>query len=419
MNFNLGNIGHLGLISNENRNIRRGSEYDRLFPLGSPSNSLVTGSEDVFATRRHMIKIVRNSLDETRQIARHLKGSSLQETLKNIYDFLYDHVKYAKDRSGAEHLRSPLETWRDRKGDCDDYSIFISSALSNLGLPHYMRMAKYGGKSNYQHIYIVVPKQSGANMSERKDYYVVDPVVHGFDYEEPFSEKDDLIVQLPREGLQGINTSMNMNQDHQQIRDWLFSSGIANMQNKNSGLMFWYGGFNSYMQRSFPGGSTTSPVIALLWKHTGYDLSRAKTLFMQIAPEFFTSTGADLHWSKVQRNEPAVVASPTTAPKPSQGAEFNPSLIAPAIIPAPTIDQTVAAALPSITAMLVAETTKNSPAPVANDKSGSKLLLYGSLGAVAIFFLMSDKKRSIKPLSGAPKPQRKRRTGKKSVTMNM
>jgi hypothetical protein len=388
--MNTGNIGHLGLVSNDKRNIRRGSQYERLFPLGSPSKSVTMGAENAHATRRAMIKIVHNSLDETVQIARHLQTGSLPSTLKNIYEFLYSHIKYANDSPGVEHLRSPLETWRDRKGDCDDYSIFISSVLVNLGIPHYMSMAKYGGKFNFQHIYIIVPK-SGTKIRDRKDYYAVDPVVHEFDHEEPFSEKDDLLV--PKKGLRGLQglgtTSITSNmsgQEQKTIREWLFSTGIANMQNKNSGLMYWYGGYNSYLQREFPGGKG-GEMPGLFYKSTGYDLNKAKSMFMQIAPEFFTSTGTDLNWTKVQRNDVAAT-SPTTAT----------NLITQALVPQSN-------AIPQ------------NPNPTA---AGSNWLLLGGLGAVVLLLMNRKKKKPPdKPLAGVPKARKRRPTIKKAATMSM
>ena len=60
----------------------------------------------------------------------------LFRSLHAIWDFVYQHVQYKLDDPGYEQVRRPLRTWLDRKrgADCEDYSVFISSILLNLGV---------------------------------------------------------------------------------------------------------------------------------------------------------------------------------------------------------------------------------------------------------------------------------------------
>jgi hypothetical protein len=86
--------------------------------------------------------------------------------------------------------------------DCDDYSIFVGSLLKNLGIPFKLRITKYDGKKNFQHIYVIVPA-----VGDSEDEIVIDPVLSKFDYQKPFSfEKSDFDMSpLQVAGLRGID----------------------------------------------------------------------------------------------------------------------------------------------------------------------------------------------------------------------
>lgn len=197
----------LGLVANSKRSIKSGSEYDKYFQLSG-----VTGTERQVAhgtqkrSLAEMEKIVKRTLHQTRAIAPKLKGTALITTLSKIWHFVYDHIQYTLDKDDREQLREPARTWRDRAHgvDCDCYSIFISSILHNLGIPHAFRMTKYGG--DWQHVYIVVPKDGKkTSLEHRHQYYVVDPVVDSFNYEVPFTEKHDRFMsKMPITVLSGF-----------------------------------------------------------------------------------------------------------------------------------------------------------------------------------------------------------------------
>jgi hypothetical protein len=180
----------LGFVANGKRSINPGKEYDRYFDLttvkGEESELMANGT--VYDTLKQMQKIVRDTLPQTERIATKLQGSTRETTCKNIFNFLYQHVQYKKDNPLREQLRTPARTWKDRSSgvDCDCYSIFISSVLTNLKIPHAFRMAGY--KGDYQHVYVVVPKSGSAYTG---GYYTIDPVVDQFNYETPFTKKHD------------------------------------------------------------------------------------------------------------------------------------------------------------------------------------------------------------------------------------
>jgi hypothetical protein len=118
-----------------------------------------------------------------------LQGDSKTQTCQNIWDFLYHHIQYKLDKRGLEQLRRPARSWADRQEgiDCDCFSIFASSILTNLQIPHAFRITKYGG-DHFQHVYVVVPNDTGN--------IIIDPVLSRFNYEKPFSEHKDFDMNL-------------------------------------------------------------------------------------------------------------------------------------------------------------------------------------------------------------------------------
>jgi hypothetical protein len=183
----------LGLVASGKRSIRSGAEYAQYFDLSGVAGNEITlvDDGDVTDTIARMKKIVRDTLTQTKRIAQRLKGVNREATARNVWNFLYNNVQYTKDHPTREQLRTPIRTWRDRKAgvDCDCFSIFISSVLTNLGIPHAFRIAAYS--ADYQHVYVIVPK-SGTDLSS---YYTIDPVVDRFNYEAPPSNTKDFAMK--------------------------------------------------------------------------------------------------------------------------------------------------------------------------------------------------------------------------------
>jgi hypothetical protein len=175
--------------ANKKRNIKSGSQYDHLFLKAEGSTSTIRKNANVTHTVAFIPKVVGETLDQTKRLSRVLKGRTTHETCKNIWQFVYQHIAYKKDQEGFEQIRSPSRSWHDRRDgvDCDCYSVFISSILTNIGIAHLLRITKYH-RDYFQHIYPVVTG-SGKEI-------VLDCVTDQFDYEVPFSEKKDYPMDL-------------------------------------------------------------------------------------------------------------------------------------------------------------------------------------------------------------------------------
>lgn len=171
------------------RNIKSGIEFDNLFPRSENDNKTIRRNANVYHTVSFIPKVVQDTLQQTKHIAQRLKANSIYETCKNIWHFVYNYINYKKDQDGYEQIRSPARAWHDRQQgvDCDCYSVFMSSILTNLGIPHILRITKYH-RDYFQHIYPVVPDGS-KNIT-------IDCVTDKFDYEVPYSEKKDYPMDL-------------------------------------------------------------------------------------------------------------------------------------------------------------------------------------------------------------------------------
>lgn len=180
----------MGSITAGYRSIRSGSEYDRYFQRPSNDDKVIIQDGEVTDTVELMKKVVWKYLDDTKRIAPVLKGPTTKATCENLWDFLYHHIQYKLDEEGLEQLRRPARSWAERKSgiDCDCFSIFCSSILTNLQIPHSFRITKYGGSEHFQHVYVVIP--DGSVMIK------IDPVLDRFDYEKPFSQKRDFPMSL-------------------------------------------------------------------------------------------------------------------------------------------------------------------------------------------------------------------------------
>ncbi|HEX9510603.1 MAG TPA: hypothetical protein VF939_08970 [Puia sp.] len=175
--------------ANRKRLIKSGYEYDRLFPRAQGGVYTVRKNASLDDTVAFIPKVVYENMGQTRAIAGKLKSDSVYDTCSNIWHFVYDHIQYRKDQNGYEQIRSPARAWHDRRQgvDCDCYSVFISSILLNLGIPHILRITKYR-EDQFQHIYPVVPRAAGE--------IIIDCVTNDFDYEVPYSEKKDFTMDL-------------------------------------------------------------------------------------------------------------------------------------------------------------------------------------------------------------------------------
>jgi hypothetical protein len=193
------------------RRVRSGKEYDHLFPRPEGRDITQKKNADVSDTVKFIQDIVPATLGQTKKIASLKKGKSLGQTCSNYWEFVYEHIPYKRDEDGVEQVRTPARAWYDRNHadeegkvgvDCDCYTVFLSSMLTNAGIAHKYRITKYPKKPpevpSWQHIYIVVPKDGKLDyeLKDRKDYITMDCVKNEYDSEQPYLEARDFNMKL-------------------------------------------------------------------------------------------------------------------------------------------------------------------------------------------------------------------------------
>ena len=178
-----------GNVSSGFRTINDGKQYDKYFPRPEAQDRVIIEDGEVSQTVDLMKKVVWRYIDDTKKIAPTLSRKNLELTCRNIWTFMYQHIQYRLDKNGLEQLRRPARSWYEREEgiDCDCFSIFASSILTNLGIPHSFRITKYN-RDVYQHVYVIVPNGKGN--------YIIDPVLSKADYEKPYSDKKDFPMSL-------------------------------------------------------------------------------------------------------------------------------------------------------------------------------------------------------------------------------
>ena len=180
------------------RAIKDGSRYNSYFPPPDERDRVIIKDGEVMDTVELMEKVVWKYLDDTKRIAPLLRRPSTHETCQAIWEFIHNFIQYKLDQRGLEQLRRPARSWAERATgvDCDCMSIFTSSILTNLKIPHSFRITKYS-QDSWQHVYVIVPTP-GAN-----NYCVIDAVVSEFNYEKKYTDKMDYNMNL-----KGINVAV-------------------------------------------------------------------------------------------------------------------------------------------------------------------------------------------------------------------
>lgn len=198
------------MVANGKRRISETKEFDAFFSAALGIDPVLIHSKaGIPDTIKLIRKVVSETLPQTKALAAFLNGQTHYATAKNIWDFIYQHIAYEKDAPGIEQIRTPNRVWADRfKGvDCDCYSTFISSILTNLRIPHTLRIAKYTS-GYFQHIYVVVPVSTEfyKNRHKRNTYIVIDDVKDAFNDEHPFTEIQDTdIIDMDLQLLNGLD----------------------------------------------------------------------------------------------------------------------------------------------------------------------------------------------------------------------
>lgn len=131
--------------------------------------------DDIITVIKHADEI---SVGDTERFAKNLRGKDHMITLRNVYDFVRDNIRYVRDPEDEEIIKTPGCTIAEGKGDCKSMTILVGSLLRDLGYSFFYRVAFYDPEYPQQgHIYAIA-------VIDGKEI-VVDPVYHKFNEQLP------------------------------------------------------------------------------------------------------------------------------------------------------------------------------------------------------------------------------------------
>jgi hypothetical protein len=140
------------------------------------------------------------------KIYKYFIGEDLEQTGRNIFDFLKNNVPYFIESNEFQYLKSPASII-STKGDCKSFALFACGCLQafarnqNPDLEVYYRFASYDPfNKTPEHVYCVV-KEYGQE-------YWIDPVLDRFNQrKEPYFYKDKKLNTMALVGLSGIDNA--------------------------------------------------------------------------------------------------------------------------------------------------------------------------------------------------------------------
>jgi hypothetical protein len=182
--------------------MKNGSQYNHLI-ANSDCSKTTLGEGDTFHTVDQMEQWVLQKHGEVKGLANQLKGKSLKETVVRIHRFLVENITYKAD-GALQIIKSPACAWkqRDLGTDCKTFSVFASSILTNLGIPHAIRQVRQPllHPDQFTHVYVVVPK-NGKATNVNGAYHTLDGTIPN-NIEVDFIEvKDTFMNTLSHIGL--------------------------------------------------------------------------------------------------------------------------------------------------------------------------------------------------------------------------
>lgn len=149
--------------------------YDHLIKgSNSVNESKIVARGGLDATTKAIKDVIVNYNHQLVDLANHLKADSLKQSTFNIWHFIKKNIKYDFDLAGVEEIRTPARTWKDRfyRSDCEDYAIFASALLLNMGYTPTLRIVAFNNKDYFQHIYVVI---NGITIDPVLNKFNIDP----------------------------------------------------------------------------------------------------------------------------------------------------------------------------------------------------------------------------------------------------
>ena len=82
---------------------------------------------------------------------------SSRESVEKIFNAIYKTVKFFPDPNNTQYIRTVNRQLKDKRGNCVDYTLFLTSFLRKLKIPHSIRMVQTDDNARgFNHIYVIL-----------------------------------------------------------------------------------------------------------------------------------------------------------------------------------------------------------------------------------------------------------------------
>lgn len=163
------------------------------------------------------------AVEQTKDFATKIPGTTIDEYLHNLWNFLKENIQYQVDEPGSQLVKLPSKLLSDKHGDCKSFSLFVGSVLENKGIPFKYRFVRYRPYGPVTHVYVIVPQKGGK-------YYTVDVVYHAYNKEKKFvqpSKDIDMKGLYQVSGIGANNTDFNFPGDPRNMTEGQMDLYIA------------------------------------------------------------------------------------------------------------------------------------------------------------------------------------------------
>jgi hypothetical protein len=129
-----------------------GRDLSHLYPK-STGETVNYGMSSLNDTLRLIVELVKESKESITPLAMELRGKTLSETSRNIWDFIKENIRYVKDDPKIEQVRTSARILADGYGDCDCFTQFACSIFYALEYNPFFYVVAFNGNPESEHIY--------------------------------------------------------------------------------------------------------------------------------------------------------------------------------------------------------------------------------------------------------------------------
>ena len=76
---------------------------------------------------KEVLETYKDCQDDLKKFAQFLKGESIEDTCRNIWQFWKSNIRYQVDPEGVQYIKTPAAVWKTKFCDCKSFSVAIAS----------------------------------------------------------------------------------------------------------------------------------------------------------------------------------------------------------------------------------------------------------------------------------------------------